>query len=168
VTEKIVLPTSSIAEFDGWEIGSVSGSTCAFYIRMTDFKSDGVTLVLPANDNTVANAYTSSVYPLSNANTIAENIDLAGISIDSSGYLYLVLPTTTADTLSELYTYLAANPLTVVIECVSYTETEVIDYIQQSDLDMTLVVQSSTLSKESDWDATYCRDLTHIINGLLA
>jgi hypothetical protein len=81
--------------------------------------------------------------------------------------LYLTLPNTTADTLAELYTYLAANPLTVVIEREPTTETPTIPYIQQSDLDMTLVVQSSTLSKESDWDARYCRDLTHIIDGLL-
>jgi hypothetical protein len=79
----------------------------------------------------------------------------------------LVLPNTTADTLAELYTYLVANPLVVVIERTPATETEVIDYIQQSDLAMTVAVQSSTLSKEADWNATYCRDLTHIINGLL-
>jgi hypothetical protein len=167
VTEKIALPTSAVT--DGWAVGTVGATNTSFVLDLNDFKTAGVSLVLPANTTTIANAHTSSVYPLSAWDSVggSEELTTAGISINNSGYIAIVLPNTTADTLAELYTYLVANPLVVVIERTEATETPTIPYIQQSDLDMTLVVQSSTLSKESDWDARYCRDLTHIIDGLL-
>jgi len=167
VTEKIALPTSAVT--NGWFEEIVGGTNTSFGINLSFFKTAGVPLEYPVDNDTIANAYTSSVYALSAESTLnpASTVDSAGICIASDGTLYLCLPNTTADTLAELYTYLVANPLVVVIERTSATETKTIDYIQQSDLAMTLVVQSSTLSKESDWAVTYCRDLTHIINGLL-
>jgi hypothetical protein len=164
VTEKIDLPDEAVT--DGWEAGTVGATYSEFMLYLPTFGSG--TFVFPAFSE-LANAYTSSVYPLSTYNDLdPDTPTFAGISIGADGYLYLVLPNTTADSLAELYTYLAANPLSVVIERTATTETVSAVYVQQSDLDMTVAVQSSTLSKESDFAVTYCRDLTHIIDGLLA
>jgi hypothetical protein len=134
-----------------------------------------ISVVIPYDTygDEVENIHQSSLaYQLSTS--IAHTADAASICYyedydNSTHYISLKLPVATADTLAELYTYLTANPLSVIVPITAETESKTTIYIPQSgDNAMTLALKSSTVALEGDFSAVYCKDTTLVYNALEA
>jgi len=71
--------------------------------------------------------------------------------------------------LAELYTYLVANPLSVVVQITPETSNPIVGYVHQVGANaLTLNVTSSTASLPSDFEATYCKDLNVVLAAIIA
>jgi len=149
----------SAANFATW-----LAAYCDFRLNLDTFGA--ATIIKPATNAAIANAYASSVYTLASFNTLSASL-AAGIAIDSAGGIHLVLPFTTASTLSALYTYIIANPLSVVAEVASATTHPTVFYVQQVGANaLTVSFISSTCSLPSDFELDYCKDIAVLLAAL--
>ncbi|MFA7100094.1 MAG: hypothetical protein WC143_08485, partial [Eubacteriales bacterium] len=124
----------------------------------------GSTLTLPADCDTIANAYISDLNrPHVAMNTLVTG-GAIGVAISPNSKLYFVTTNAVADTLAELYTYLLANLPKVVIGITEETTNVPINYIPMcGDNSATVVITSSTVAEASDWEAVVPTDLNAII-----
>ena len=98
-----------------------------------------------------------------------DNLLGAGYAVDTSGNFNIILANATADTLSELHTYLAANPITIIAAlATAAVETNVIGYLKQTGAAMTIDVTSDTFVNEGGFAVKYVKDLQTVIDAIIA
>jgi len=127
----------------------------------------GVVIPLDGDGAGTEDAYT---LPSAQVSLFTHIADTASVTLyedadNDMHYFSIKLPNTTADTLAELYTYLLANPITVVVPLTEVVETTVIGYLKQTGAAMTIDVTSSTFVNESAFAVKYVKDLQVVIDA---
>lgn len=118
----------------------------------------------------VENIYTSHLaYALSTFNDHCA--DAAGICYyedydNDTHYISLKLPVATADTLAELYTYLVANPLSLIVEIADEVSDITQSYVKQTGNALTLAITSNSAVQAGAFDATVATDINLILAAL--
>jgi hypothetical protein len=158
VSIKDVTALGAITATDEQIDAFITQSTNSVWEIDLSYWDGGSVLTLPADYDTIANAYISDLNrPHVAMNTLVTG-GAIGVAISPNSKLYFVTTNAVADTLAELYTYLLVNKLYLTIGITpSTTETVVMPYCRQFNKYMTVDITSSTASAPSAWQIEYVK-----------